>query len=50
MANKLNKSELQLDDTVKVNSKGSVILGRLAGPCADVINPTRNGRKYDESL
>ena len=50
MANKLNKAELQLDDTVKVNSKGSVILGRLAGPCADVINPTRNGRKYDESL
>lgn len=26
------------------------ILGRLVGPCADFMNPTRNGRKYDESL
>jgi len=26
------------------------ILGRLIGICADFINPTRNGRKYDESL
>lgn len=28
----------------------SAILGTLAGPCADIINPTRNERKYDESL
>jgi hypothetical protein len=41
---------LKLDDTVKQNAKGEVILGRLQGPCADFINPTRNGRKYDESL
>ena len=26
------------------------ILGRLIGPCADFINPTRNGRGYNESL
>jgi hypothetical protein len=26
------------------------ILGRLIGPCADFINPTRNGRKYTEEL
>ena len=26
------------------------ILGRLVGPCADFINPTRNGRGYNESL
>lgn len=26
------------------------ILGRLVGPCADFINPTRNGRKYTEEL
>ena len=26
------------------------ILGRLAGPCADIINSTRNGRKYSEAL
>ena len=42
--------ELSLDDSVKVNKNGSPILGRLQGPCADFINSTRNGRKYDESL
>ena len=26
------------------------ILGRLVGPCADFTIPTRNGRKYGESL
>lgn len=26
------------------------ILGRLVGPCADFTIPTRNGRKYNESL
>ena len=26
------------------------ILGRLVGPCADFINPTRNGRGYGENL
>lgn len=26
------------------------ILGRLIGPCADFINPTRNGRGYGEEL
>ena len=41
---------LKLDDSVKQNDKGQTILGRLSGPCADFINPTRNGRKYDESL
>ena len=46
-----NKTEvLKLDDTVKENKKGQVILGRLTGPCADFLNPTRNGRQYDESL
>ena len=42
--------ELSLDDSVKVNDKGNPILGRLQGPCADFLQPTRNGRKYDESL
>ena len=42
--------ELSLDDSVKVNNKGNPILGRLQGPCADFLQPTRNGRKYDESL
>lgn len=26
------------------------ILGRLSGPCADMINATRNGRKYGEEV
>ena len=26
------------------------ILGRLVGPCADFVNPTRNSRKYSEKL
>ena len=26
------------------------ILGTLVGPCADIINPTRNGRRYSERL
>ncbi len=32
----------------EMQSKG--ILGRLVGPCADFINPTRNGRQYTEEL
>ena len=35
--------ELSLDDSVKVNNKGNPILGRLQGPCADFLQPTRNG-------
>lgn len=46
----MNNEALKLDDSVKQNDKGQVILGRLTGPCADFIQPTRNGRKYDESL
>lgn len=42
--------ELVLDDSIKVNKKGEAILGVLEGPCADVINPTRNDRQYDEEL
>lgn len=30
--------------------KARGILGRLVGPCADFINPTRNGRGYGEVL
>ncbi len=42
--------ELSLDDSVKTSKSGNPILGRLQGPCADFLQPTRNGRKYDESL
>ena len=47
---RIKQEELQFDDSVKVNSKGDPILGRLTGPCADIINPTRNGRKYSNEL
>jgi hypothetical protein len=47
---KKNNEELVLNDTIKVNNKGEAILGVLEGPCADVINPTRNERQYDEEL
>ena len=47
---RITQEELQFDDSVKVNSKGDPILGRLTGPCADIINPTRNGRKYSNEL
>lgn len=51
MAEYLRKNEeLVLDDSIKLNKKGEAILGVLEGPCADVINPTRNERKYDEDL
>lgn len=44
------EEELELNDTVKTNSKGEAILGQLSGPCADFISPTRNGRGYSEAL
>ena len=44
------QEELKYDSSAKVSSKGSAILGRLTGPCADTINPTRNGRKYSDEL
>lgn len=42
--------ELQLNDNIKESKRGEAILGQLYGPVADIVNPTRNGRKYDESL
>jgi hypothetical protein len=47
---KRGNEELVIDDSIKVNKKGEAILGVLEGPCADVINPTRNDRQYDEEL
>lgn len=32
------------------SDKNGAILGTLEGPCADIINPTRNGRKYSAEL
>ena len=33
-----------------VKQDDPTILGVLEGPVADIINPTRNGRKYSEAL
>lgn len=46
----MSEASLKYDSTVNTSSKGTAILGRLTGPCADVINSTRNGRKYSEKL
>lgn len=35
---------------VASDKNNSAILGTLVGPCADIINPTRNGRGYSEDL
>ena len=45
-----SNEELTFDRSALVSEKGSPILGRLSGPVADIINPTRNGRKYSEQL
>lgn len=47
---KKSNEELTFDRSALVSEKGSPILGRLSGPVADIINPTRNGRKYSEQL
>lgn len=49
MNNNIKQEELTFDDSVKVNDKGEVILGRLRGPVAEFIAPTRNERMYDEA-
>lgn len=44
------KEDLLYDNSAAVNSTGKPILGKLQGPCADIINATRNGRKYSKEL
>lgn len=48
--NRKSNEELTFDSSAQLSEKGSPILGRLSGPVADIINPTRNGRKYSEQL
>ena len=50
MADRIRKEDLTYDSSVKVSDTGKPILGRLSGPCADIINPTRNGRRYSNEL
>lgn len=49
MPKKIKKEEFTYEAPQPVKAKKGV-LGTLVGPCADIINPTRNGRKYDEGV
>lgn len=44
------RETLAFEDLTAEEKEKRHILGRLYGPVADVINPTRNGRKYSEEL
>lgn len=51
MLDKLKKNEsFEYQKLSQDEMKSRGILGRLIGPCADFINPTRNGRGYTEDL
>lgn len=50
MSDIIKQEAIEYDGNIKVNASGSPILGRLSGPCADIVNQTRNGRKYSEEL
>ena len=40
----------QEDFIYKADTSNPAVLGVLEGPVADIINPTRNGRKYSDKL
>lgn len=46
----IQKEDLVFDDSKKTNSRGESILGTFEGPCADIVDGTRNGRHYSEEL
>lgn len=50
MLESLNTNNLEYQKLTKEEMSRRGILGRLVGACADIINPTRNGRKYSEKL
>ena len=50
MLESLNTNNLEYQKLTKDEMTKRGILGRLVGACADIINPTRNGRKYSEKL
>lgn len=49
MSDLVKKDLLKYDGSINKSDKGEVILGRLTGPVAEFIAPTRNDRMYDES-
>lgn len=50
MLEKLKNKHFEYKKLTEEEQKSRGILGRLIGPCADFINPTRNGRAYTEEL
>ena len=44
------KETLAFEELTPEEKEKRHILGRLYGPIADIVNPTRNGRKYSEQL
>lgn len=50
MSKDIIKETLAFKELTEEEKKARGILGRLYGPCADFINPTRNGRTYSEEL
>jgi DNA repair exonuclease SbcCD ATPase subunit len=48
--NKKLKEMLNFQDLTEEEKKSRGILGRLYGPCASIIDPTRNGRKYSDEV
>ena len=44
------RETLAFENLTEEEKSSRHILGRLYGPIADIINPTRNGRKYSEEL
>jgi len=50
MLEKLKGKQFEYRKLTEEEQKSRGILGRLIGPCADFINPTRNDRTYSEQL
>jgi len=50
MLEKLKGKEFEYKKLTEAEQQSRGILGRLVGPVADFINPTRNGRAYSEEL
>lgn len=50
MNEKFNDVAFKLEELTPEEKKKRGILGRLAGPCASIQIPTRNGRFYCEDL
>ena len=50
MLESIKNNRIQYQRLTEQEKQDRQILGTLVGPCADIINPTRNGRTYSEEL